>query len=376
MRLAALLLVMLAAAATPALADEEPAGSIIFARGGALYKVDTRGRGETKLADLPEKSTVRALRTDAAGKVLLVDLGGKWSWMRLDGTATTLSDLPCTEGPAQLAEDGACVLCKAAKGSQIVNLHNGKTTPVEIPAPGARLAREGADRVLVWADETAVWTAPPRNPKQAKKVAPEAPKRGFSPSPDASHALGVYADEIYTDAHHKKPADVLEVFPLDGEAPRRKSVKSGVPVEWSHDSQWVLMQDGSQACIVRALGGQYKCWRGFTPASIAPDGKYALFLYARDKKPPPPPPRKLPKDKHGRPIVPKSPDDAKAPPPDEPTDNPEGEEEAPVEDVPVAPPSGPLSLYRAQLEGAFTTAPIKIVGTVDGAAVWVPAPAP
>jgi len=364
MRLAVLLLVL--AAASPALADEEPAGSIVFARGGALYKVDTRGRGETKLADLPAKTTVRALRTDATGKILLVDLGGQWSWMPLDGSASTLSDLPCTEGPAQLAEDGACVLCKAAKGSQIVNLHNGKTTPVEIPAPGARLARSGADRVLVWADATAVWTAPPRNPKQATKVAPEAPKRGFSPSPDASHALGVYADEIYTDAHHKKPADVLEVFPLDGQAPRRKSVKTGVPVDWSHDSQWVLMQDGSQACIVRALGGQYKCWRGFTPASIAPDGKYALFLYARDKKPPPPPPRKLPKDKHGHVILPKS------PPADQPTDNAEGEEEAPVEDVPVAPPSGPLSLYRAQLEGAFTTAPIKIVSTVDGAAVWVP----
>ena len=357
------LLVVLALAA-PAWADEEPAGSIIFARAGALYRVDTRGRGETKVADLPDKATVRALRTDATGKVLLVDLGGKWSWMKLDGSASTLVDLPCTEGPAQLAEDAAGVLCKADKGSQIINFITGKITPIDIPMLGARLARTGADRVMVWADETAVWTAPTRALNQATKVAPEAPKRGFSASPDASHALGVYADEIYVDLHHKKPADVLEVFRLDGDGPRRKTVKSGVPVEWSHDSQWVLMQNGSQACIVRALGGQYKCWSGFTPASIAPDGKYALMLYARDKKPPPPPPRKLRKDRRGRPI--------KAPPPDEPTDNPEGEEEAPVDDVPVAPPSGPLSLYRAQLEGAFTTAPLKIVTSVDGAAVWVP----
>jgi hypothetical protein len=370
MRLAALLLVL--AAASPAFADEEPAGSIVFARGGALYKVDTRGRGETKLADLPDKATVRALRTDAGGKVLLVDLGGKWSWMKLDGSASTLVDLPCTEGPAQLAEDAVGVLCKSAKGSQTINFITGKITPIDFPMIGARLARTGADRVMVWADETAVWTAPTSAFNKVTKVAPEAPKRGFSASPDASHALGVYADEIYTDLHHKKPADVLEVFALDGEGARRKSVKSGIPVEWSHDSQWVLMQDGSSACIVRALGGQYKCWRGFTPVSIAPDGKYALFLYARDKKPPPPPPRKLPKDKHGRVIMPKSP----PPPADQPTDTEEGDEEAPVEDVPVAPPSGPLSLYRAQLEGAFTTAPIKIVSTVDGAAVWVPAPAP
>jgi hypothetical protein len=362
---AAILVVL--ALATPAWADEEPAGSIVFARDGALYRVDTRGRNETKLADLPAKSTVRALRTDAAGKVLLVDLGGKWLWMKLDGGK--LAELPCAEGPAQLAEDGACVLCKASSaGSMIVNLSNGKTTPVMIPAPGARLARAGADRVLVWADENAIWTAPPRNPSAATKVGPEPPKRGFSPSPDATHALGVYADEIYVDAHHKKPADVLETIALDGSGARRKSIKSGVPLEWSHDSQWVLMQDGSGACIVHATGGQYKCWRGFTGSSIAPDGTYALMLFARDKKPPPPPPRKLKKDKHGRPILPKE-----APPPDQPTDEEGGDEEAPVDDVAVAPPSGPLSLYRAQLEGAFTTAPIKIVNTVDGAAVWIPA---
>ena len=59
--------------------------------------------------------------------------------------------------------------------------------------------------------------------------------------------------------------------------------------------------------------------------------------------------------------------------PNKPTDEEGGDEEAPAEDVAVAPPSGPLSLYRAQLEGAFTTAPIKIVNDVDGAAVWIPA---
>jgi hypothetical protein len=362
---------LLALMAATAHADDEPAGAIIFARGGALFRTDTRGRGETQVATLPAKATVRALRTDASGKILLVDLGGKWLWMPLDGTAA-LAELPCTEGPAQLAEDGACVLCSTAKGAQIVNLGNGKTTPIEIPAPGARLARGGADRVLVWTDGKAVFTAPPRAPKQSKVVAPEAPLRGFSPSPDASHAFGVYADEIYVDAHHKKPADVLEVFALDGQGARRKSVKSGVPFEWSHDSQWALVQDGSQACIVRAAGGQYKCWRGFSPASIAPDGKYALLLFARDKKPPPPPPRKLPKDKHGRVILPKS---AEAPPPPDESGDAEGDEtEAPAEDVAIPPPSGPLSLYRAQLEGAFTTAPQLIVKAVDGAAVWVPAP--
>ena len=50
----------------------------------------------------------------------------------------------------------------------------------------------------------------------------------------------------------------------------------------------------------------------------------------------------------------------------------EGDDAAP--DVAVPPPTGPLSLYRTKLEGAFTDAPALIVKVVDGAAVWVPSP--
>ena len=95
MRLLVVLLAVAGLWSATAYADDEPAGSIIFARGGQLFKVDTRGRGETAIATLPEKASVRALRTDAAGKILLVDLGGKWLWMPLDGTAA-LAELPCS----------------------------------------------------------------------------------------------------------------------------------------------------------------------------------------------------------------------------------------------------------------------------------------
>ena len=37
----------------------------------------------------------------------------------------------------------------------------------------------------------------------------------------------------------------------------------------------------------------------------------------------------------------------------------------------IAPPSGPMSLYRLRLEGAFTDRPTLLVKVVDGAAVWV-----
>src|SRR5687768_17194833 len=93
--------------------DELATQTIVFVRGQTLIKSDGKGRNETELATLPEQAPVRALRTDALGKILLVDLGGKWLFMPLDGTTKTLTELPCDAGPAQLAEDGTGVLCRA-----------------------------------------------------------------------------------------------------------------------------------------------------------------------------------------------------------------------------------------------------------------------
>ncbi|MGE5182333.1 MAG: hypothetical protein ACM31C_09745 [Acidobacteriota bacterium] len=368
MRLLALALVL---ASAPALADDDFGGAtIIFARGGSLYRADPKGRNERELAKLPDKAQVRALRTDAQGKVLLVDLAGTWSYLPLDGAASELKPLPCADGPAQLAEDGACVFCRAAtSGSQIVNLATGKVFPVQVPAPGTRLAGLGSGRKLVWADTGGVWTAPPGNPKQATRVAPEAPQRAFLPSPDGSRAVGVYPDEVYTDAHHKQAADVLVGFALDGEGARRKGIKDGIPVEWSHDNTWVLVQDGAKACLMRATGGEYKCWRGYTAASIASDGKFALVLGNRDGSK-----KQTPAKKDGK-SAKKA---AKKPAhPAEPAEGSEGEDAdatAAPADVEVPPPGGPLALFRVRLEGSpYTEPPALVTKVVDGAAVWVPA---
>jgi hypothetical protein len=348
---AALALLAAIGGVVPAFADEDPrlAGSIVYARGGSLYKADTRGKGEVEVAKLPENTSVRALRTDAKGSTLLVDLGGKWSWMKLDGKA--LLDLPCADGPAQLANDGACVLCRSAADankSVIINLATNKATPIPVPPPGARLVGDGANRKLVWADATGVWSAPPGQLTKKTKVAPETPLRGFLPAPDGSRAVGVYSDVVH-EGKTTKPAEMLMGFALDGQGARRKTVKASLPIEWSFDSQWVLLQDGSTACITRAMGGQYKCWRGFIATSISPDGAYALLLGARDVKP-----AKKDSKKKKKPV-------------DEDT-----ESDEPVDDVNVPPPTGPVALYRAKLDGAFAESPSRIVQVVEGSAVWIP----
>jgi hypothetical protein len=257
-----------------------------------------------------------------------------------------------------------------------------------VPPAGTRLAGAGAERTLVWADATGVWTALQRDPKHKTRVAPEAPLRGFLPSPDGERAIGVYADQVYTDVRHTKAAEILMTLSLDGQGARRKAIRDGVAVEWSHDSQWVLVQDGASACIMRASGGQYKCWRGYTAASLSDDGRWGLVLGNRDGSRKQTPAKAKKPTKARKPVAAKP---AKRPAPaarasepgDMPWDNidepsePQSDDpaagEAPVnDDVSVAPPGGPLSLYRIRLEGAYTDRPVLLVKVVDGAAVWVP----
>jgi hypothetical protein len=396
--------------ARTARAEDDFAGAtVIFARGSSLFQIGATGKAETEIAQLAAKVTVRALRSDAEGRVLLADLAGKWAWMPLDGSTKALTELPCADGPAQLAEDGSAVLCRSprtANQSILVELPRGpratkpgKTVAIDIPPASARLAGTGAERTLVWADASGVWSAPPGDPKTRTRVAPDAPLRGFLASPDGERAIGVYADQVYADVRHTKPAEVLMTLSLDNQGARRKAIRDGVAVEWSHDSQWLLVQDGASTCIMRASGGQYKCWRGYTAASLSSDGRWGLALGNRDgsKKQTPAKPAakaaaKAPAAKAAakapaakapaaKPASPARPDGEPADPRgdkpwdylDEPSDEPEAADAPPAnDDVSVAPPTGPLSLYRVRLEGAFTDRPTLLVKVVDGAAVWVP----
>lgn len=345
-------LVVVALLSSVAHADDD---YVIFARGQSLMRVDGDGRHEAEVATLDANKKVRALRTDAAGTVLLADVGGTWAWMPLDGSTKSLSELPCADGPAQLTEDGSCVVCRAAKGTQLYNFKLQKAFPLDVPT--TRIVGPDKQRKLVWADAGGIWMAPVGNPKNKTQVAPQAPLRAFSVAPDGSRALGVFADEVFTDAHHKKSAEILENLALDGKGMRRKSIQGGVPVDWTHDAQWTLVQDGAQACIQRAMGGEYKCWKGYTVISASPTGKWVLVLGNRDRVPQ----KKAPPAKgKPKPVVQEEPEQA--------TDG------GGDEDVAVALPTGPLALYKGDLEGAFTNPPVPIVKVVDGAAVWVPRP--
>ncbi len=358
MKSLAVALVLFATASAARADDKElDKASFVFARGDKLIKVDNKGKNEVELATLPApanptaKVVVRALRTDPRGTVLLADLDGRWWWMPLDGSRK-LTQLPCGEGPAQLPPDGSCVICRAP-GNQdkalVVNLSTGKLIPVNAPALGSRIINVGLTRRVVYADNTGIWSIALADQRKRTRLAPQAPLRNFLPSPDGKLAVGVYMESMYENRKQLPPVETLTVFALDGEAARRKGIRKGIPLDWSHDGTYVLVQEGSSACLMRATGGEYKCYKGFTAVSLAPDGSYVLMLGNRDPKAKTPakkPPKKPAND-----------------------DDQSGDKD---DDVPVALPTGPLALYRGRLDGLYDSAPILVTKIVDGAAVWVP----
>jgi hypothetical protein len=264
------LLVLVAAGATA------HADTAIIARGTAILK--RSGKQDVTLATLPAGSAAKALIVDPTGAIAVVDLGGgKWVSARLDAaTPAAAIALPCIDVP-RFADDGAlAVICRGAGGvTSSVDPASGKAVTLTVPA----VARVAGGK-LVWVDGGAVWAAPATALAQRTRLAPEAPLRNFSPSPDGTRAVGVYADFV-RERRAKQPAELLMLFALDGEGARRKGMRGGVPLAGSRDGQYVLIQDGAAACLMRATGGQFKCWKGFRPVAISASGTHALVMQRR-----------------------------------------------------------------------------------------------
>lgn len=323
----AAVLALVALGASPAVAaDDDFAGaSVVFARDASLWKTDPKGKGPaTELVALPGKaSDVRMIRSDAAGKVVLFDLGGAWYWARPGAEVATPESLPCADAPARLTADARVVICSDAGGKALlIGLVTGKVVHWPAPAAGARIITTDGTRELLYADGDGVWAAPLKKPEARRSLAPEAPLRGFLAAPDGARAAAITPGHVY-EKKQKIDAEVLSGFALDGKASRRMLHRDSSVIDWSWDSKWLLVQLGDEACITRATGGQYKCWSGYRAQSLAPDGSFALLLGKR-----------------------KDSDDATL-----------------------------SSLYRAELSGAYTERPALVETLVDGAALWLPAAA-
>lgn len=370
MRRALLGLLLLAFVVGPAFAKEEDfaGGTVVFARDQSLWRTDPKGKGPAvELVTLPgAASEVRMIRSDPAGSLVLFDLGGTWWWAKLDPAATAPvapEKLACAAGPARMTADGRCVLCADADGNVLlISLVTGKSATRPVPAAGARVIAGDDGRDLLWAGADGVWIAPLTKLADKRAVAPEAPLRGFLAAPDGSRAVAVYPGEVY-EKKQKVAAEVVDSFALDGKAARRMLYRDATVIDWSWDSTWLLVQEGTSACITRAVGGEYKCWKGYTAVSLSPDGRYALVLGARGSK----------SDKSD-----KSEDDDKGAKAE--GEGGGGSSDDDDDELAAAAvdrgglPDAPFSLYRARLEGPYASKPSLVETEVDGAALWLPGP--
>lgn len=345
-----------------ATADEFAGVRVVFAEGSALYQIDARGKdAATKLVDLSGEAT--ALRSDPAGRVVVVNVGGAWSWLATDAATPTLTALPCTaDGGLSISADAEYVVCGAAgNATQLVRLRTGAKVVRAVPSASAVLVGPASARTLVWGDADGVWSALAKRKDDlaAKRQLAPAPLRGLSINPAGTRALGVYAG-IQRKGKVETPTELLYGFALDGTAARRKSIRGGVVVQWSADGVWALVQDGAKACVMRVVGGEYKCWKGYQAVALAPDGVSALLLGS-------------PKAGAGGGA---EPDDTADPGGDGEGGGDDAADAADdAADAAALTASGERALYRARVPGTYTTAPAMIVSKMSGAAVWLPAPA-
>lgn len=253
------------------------ADRVLFARAGWLLSVNSKGRGLKRIARLKRKRRIAAINASSNGVVVVRDNAGAWHWVNSKARRRKrkLVRLACA-GRAHLAGNGTRIVCTGdPKASQIYDLASGgvQSIPVALHQVDFKSAH-GLE--LVVASRGKLWAFPLANYRARRRLAPHAPKSGLRVAPDGSRAVGRYRDGKH---------DRIFTFRLDGDAKRRRLLRNATPVAWSADSRWVLAQARSLACIVRGVGGQFKCWRGYRALAIAPDGSVAILGRPDKRKP-------------------------------------------------------------------------------------------
>ncbi len=263
------ILASLAPSAIGAEASNSAEPRVLFERDGALWAAPAGGGGEDeKLADLDRPvSGLEAL--DARGDVVLGQGGDEVFLVDLGGDEPSrVRMLPC-HPPAQLSAGGEAVLCR--REDAVLKVPSQGSLIRVLRRPGVSAAGffgRDADRAVI-ADDRAIcafsFSGGPTN-----CLAPHSPApNDLHPAPDGSRAAATYERE--------GQPPTLYSFRLDGRGVRRGLLRAARAVAWSADSAWLAAQRGSRACLVRAVGGQYKCWRDFRALALSPDGQHIVL---------------------------------------------------------------------------------------------------
>ena len=246
---------------------------LFFARKGKLLSVNANGRGTKRIVTLAKKTRIVSLSVSNNGVVLIKDSKGKWLWVDSNKRKPVAKALACA-GHATIAPNGKVVVCSGAP--KVTYIHDLAGNQIRMIPTGVKQVgfKNRHSTELVAATDGKLWAIPLADWEAQRLLSPHAPVDGLLVAPNGNRAVGRYPD-----GKRKR----IFSFRLDGKAAKRRLVRNAVPVAWSADSTWLLAQVGNMACVVRGVGGQFKCWRKFRALALSRDGATAI-LARRDKR--------------------------------------------------------------------------------------------
>jgi hypothetical protein len=203
------------------------------------------------------------------GKHLLIELADRFVYATLSASKVARTRATECAARAMFSPDGNCIACLDAQGQVIVYRMDTGARRVIRGTTGKNLGFASRTHLYV-ADDHAIHRVSLVRPQQRKLASPHAPKGRLLVTPDGSRAVASYVDD-------GGQGDVLFTFRLDGKAARRKLGRDFEPRVFSADSQWLLMQRGRRGCVVRAVGGEYKCWNRFEAVDVTGNGRHILL---------------------------------------------------------------------------------------------------
>ena len=257
-------------------------GSVLFAADKAIWKTEGTGKGEpTKIVDLSaDAGKVTRIEAQDKGRYLLLEIDGVIAYADVERSPGKPVPLDCASH-ARLSPDGGCIGCIDGKGRLVIHvLETGKKRVLEKVKP-TDFGFASRTRLAVARTRSISFVSVAKG-KQLEKVASFAPDSSLLVSPSGDRAVAAFENGN---------GKVLYGFKLDGKAARRK-LTAGTPTRWSRDSKWIIAQSGDRTCVVRAVGGEYKCWNGYIGIALSPDdsefllaqknsgGNYTLFKAA------------------------------------------------------------------------------------------------
>jgi hypothetical protein len=300
----------------------EPPGRVYFTRGTELWVVSGAGDGARLVAALPDTlGAIVALDASPDGGLVVArgDRGSKWLVM---GETTWRGECP---GRARPGATNDYVICEeSGKISVLGARYPGSFT---IPMPARDAAFLGGVTQVAALTDNGVLAYDLLQPAKKRLLAKPGAAGWLLVSPDGDKAVAVF---------DTGPASRVRGFALDGTGVPRNLGGPGVPVVWSWDSTWVLIdagappehltpeddegsEDGSdeggasldvgrgllaapgevllaakkkgkkkkavreeppakiRTCVVRAVGGESKCWNHFSGRGFAPSCDKALL---------------------------------------------------------------------------------------------------